>query len=269
VKLSNVGSVVVLVVPVVVVVVAAVVVVVDASVVVVVVVGSPGQRQSPRHARNAPVGESGLGQTGVPGGSQLSPGSTTLSPQTGACVVVVVVDSVVLVVEAWVVVVVVEAAVVVVTASVVVVGGAAVVDVLAVVVVVAGTVVVVGGGHVPVRGRQIRMSLSVSFFGLPLVAVAFTWIVFLPFFVPPFLVLTETLAAVPHVEPAKSGTGLSVAPLTIGCAVSDDGVQLGTLESVWFGQSATLKVHVPSHWPSLSQDGSPSVHVTVFEPLAP
>jgi hypothetical protein len=285
VKRSEVGSVVVLVVPVVVVVDSSVVVVVDASVVVVVVVGSPGQRQSSRHARKAPVGESGSGQARVPGGSQVSPGSTMSSPQTGAWVVVVVVDSVVLVVDAAVVVVVarvvlvVDAAVVVVVASVVVVvvasvvvvvgGGASVVVVLAVVVVVGGTVVVVGGGHVPVRGTQTRVSLSVSFFGLPVVAVAFTWICFFPFLAPPFLVLTVTFAAALHAEPARSGTGLRVAPLTVGCAVSDDGVQLGTLESVWFGQSATRKVHVPSHWPSPSQAGSPSVHVTTFEPLAP
>src|SRR5438552_3273861 len=136
--------------------------------------------------------------------------------------------------------------------------GCVVVVVDSVVVVVAGTVVVVGGGHVPVRGTQIRMRLSVSFFGLPLVAVAFTWIFALPFFVPPFFVLTDTLTGAPHVEPARSGTGFRVAPVTVGCAVSDDGLHFGRLASFWFGQSATRNVHVPSHWPSLSQPGCPS-----------
>lgn len=74
----------------------AVVVVVPITVVV-VVVGPGGQTHPGWHSSIAPVGDSGLGHVKLPGGSQSSPGSFMLLPQTGPSVVVVETDVVLVV----------------------------------------------------------------------------------------------------------------------------------------------------------------------------
>ena len=117
-------------------------------------------------------------------------------------------------------------------------------------------VVVVDAGQEPVRGAQMRISLSApSVFGLPLdFDVTLIFFGFEFFSVPFFFLFTETATLVnaPHAEPPGDGGWASVMPpfaltviVTGGC-----GVQPGTATPgapVWFGQSRTLNVLVPWH----------------------
>jgi len=116
--------------------------------------------------------------------------------------------------------------------------------------------------------------LSRSFFSLPLLLAVTMSFSFPGLFSPFFVIFRGTMTSVtgPHAVPLKSGGRASLVPLgmllTVIFVSGGCGVHAGTLGSVWFGQSATLKTQTSFGRPSVSQASLPSVHGTTFAPTS-
>src|SRR6266849_4364017 len=142
----------------------------------------------------------------------------------------------------------------------------------------AAFLVVQASGGVPVGGLQCRTSLSGSAFGgaLPFAFTMMTavpgFLTFMPFFFVFTLSGTRMSTVDPHAVPERSvGAGGSAEgfffpcpPLIFRLVSGGCGVHAGTLGSVWFGQSATLKSQTSLGRPSVSQASRPSLHWTTF-----
>jgi hypothetical protein len=125
--------------------------------------------------------------------------------------------------------------------------------------------VVVVGGHASVRGRQVKLILSLSFFGLvPAAAVAITVSFTLAFFGSPFFFALRVTGTELSSAQAASEVGV-VGVLIAGVLVMLS--RLTALQPVPLVHAVRLNVHVLLPQPSESHAGSPSVQLTLLESM--